>query len=300
MTEHSYIGQKIDSYTIESVIGRGSVAVVYRALTPTDTVVALKLFSPPPNGEEKLLLARFEREARLAAGLDHPNIVSVLDMGEIDGRAYMVMPFAGGETLDTRLRRKLKLSELTSVEIAWQVADALAYAHRQGIVHRDVKPSNILLSSDDHAMLTDFGVAQAWDDPSLTKEGHIVGTPAYMAPEQVAQGGTIDHRADLYSLGVVLYRMATGRTPFRGTTPQMLHAHIYEKPPTPSSLARMSPETETIILRAMAKNPRDRYPDGEAMTQALARTSYHLRNRADNRSPWQSMVEWIRSRLYVA
>ena len=139
MTEYSYIGQKIDSYTIESIIGRGSVAVVYRALTPTNTVVALKLFSPPPNGEEKLLLARFQREARLAAGLDHPNIVAVLDTGEIDGRAYMVMPFAGGETLDARLRRKLKLSELTSIEIAWQIADALAYAHRQGIIHRDVK-----------------------------------------------------------------------------------------------------------------------------------------------------------------
>ncbi|MCB0195873.1 MAG: serine/threonine protein kinase [Anaerolineae bacterium] len=300
MTEQSYIGQKIDSYTIESVVGRGSVAVVYRALTPTNKVVALKLFSPPPNGEEELLLTRFEREARTAASLDHPNIVSVLDTGQVDGRAYMVMPFATGETLDSRLRRKLKLTELASVEIAWQIADALAYAHRQGIIHRDVKPSNIMISPDDHAMLTDFGVAQAWDDPTLTKEGHIVGTPAYMAPEQAAQDRSVDHRADLYSLGVVLYRMSTGRLPFRGTTPQMLHAHIYEKPPTPSSVARVSAETEGIILRAMAKDPRSRYPDGEAMTQALARTSYHLRTRADNRSPWQNMMEWIRSRMYVA
>ena len=300
MTEQSYIGQKIDSYTIESVVGRGSVAVVYRALTSTNKIVALKLFSPPPNGDEKILLTRFEREARTAAGLEHPNIISVLDTGQVDGRAYMVMPFAVGGTLDARVRRKLKLSELTSVEIAWQIADALAYAHRQGIIHRDVKPSNIIVSTDDQAMLTDFGVAQAWDDPTLTKEGHIVGTPAYMAPEQAAQDGTIDHRADLYSLGVVLYRMVTGRTPFRGTTPQMLHAHIYEKPPTPSSVARVSPETEGVILRAIAKDPKARYPDGEAMTQALARVSYHLRNRADSRSPWQNMVEWIRSRLYVA
>ncbi|NJN97800.1 MAG: serine/threonine protein kinase, partial [Anaerolineales bacterium] len=140
------------------------------------------------------------------------------------------------------------------------------------MVHRDIKPSNILLAADGRALLTDFGVALALDDLALTRTGHTVGTPAYMAPEQ-ASGQEVDGRADLYSLGVVLYHMVTGRTPFRGNTPQVLHAHVYDPPPAPSSIAKVSPGLETIILRALAKDPAQRFPSGTAMAQALARLS---------------------------
>ncbi len=138
------------------------------------------------------------------------------------------------------------------------------------MVHRDLKPANILLAADVQALLTDFGVALALDDLTLTRTGHTVGTPAYMAPEQ-ANGQEVDGRADLYSLGVVLYQMVTGRTPFRGKTPQVLHAHVYDPPPEPSSIAKVSPGMEAIILRALAKEPRQRFQSGAAMAQALAR-----------------------------
>jgi serine/threonine-protein kinase len=138
------------------------------------------------------------------------------------------------------------------------------------VVHRDLKPANILLATDGQALLTDFGVALALDDLTLTRTGHTVGTPAYMAPEQ-ANGQEVDGRADLYSLGVVLYQMVTGRTPFRGNTPQVLHAHVYEPPPAPSSIAKVSPGMEAVILRALAKEPSQRFQSGAAMAQALAR-----------------------------
>ncbi|HMQ56131.1 MAG TPA: serine/threonine-protein kinase [Anaerolineae bacterium] len=292
VNEHKLIGKTIGDYTIEAVIGRGTVGIVFRALDPQDKVVALKLFAPPPTADAQLLLARFQREARLTASFDHPNIASVIDTGQFEDNAYMVMPFAPGETLDLRLRKKSKLEELVAVEVAWQVADALSYAHKHGVIHRDVKPSNIIMDDNYHAMLTDFGVAQSFDDPRLTKDGYLVGTPAFMAPEQIAENKQVDHRADLYSLGAVLYRMVVGRLPFRGTIPQILHAQVYEKLPLPSSLVKISPETEAVIVKAMAKRPEDRYQDGEAMTQALARVSYQLReNKGKSRSLWQTLLK---------
>lgn len=292
VNEHKLIGKTIGDYTIEAVIGRGTVGIVFRALDPQDKVVALKLFAPPPTADAQLLLARFQREARLTASFDHPNIASVIDTGQFEDNAYMVMPFAPGETLDLRLRKKSKLEELVAVEVAWQVADALSYAHKHGVIHRDVKPSNIIMDDNYHAMLTDFGVAQSFDDPRLTKDGYLVGTPAFMAPEQIAENKQVDHRADLYSLGAVLYRMVVGRLPFRGTIPQILHAQVYEKLPLPSSLIKISPETEVVIVKAMAKRPEDRYQDGEAMTQALARVSYQLReNKGKSRSLWQTLLK---------
>jgi serine/threonine-protein kinase len=246
-------------------------AVVYRAVGPEAGAVALKVLFPPPGAETELRL-RFEREARTAARLRHPGIVPVLDTGQADGYAYLAMPFIEGQTLAERLTELLPLGldEATAADIAWQVADALDYAHRQGIVHRDVKPSNILLTSGGRAMLADFGVAQALDDPALTRTGHAVGTPAYMAPEQVSGDQAVDGRADLYALGVVLYQMVTGRTPFRGSTPHVLHAHLYEPPPPPSSVAQVSPAMEATIIRAMAKEVKERFQTGAAMAQVLA------------------------------
>ena len=243
--------------------------MVYRARRPNGEAVALKVLFPPP-GVGPELLARFEREARTAARLNHPAIVRVLDVGHAADHPYMAMTLVEGQTLSMRLAQVGKFDEAIIADIAWQIADALYYAHRLGVVHRDVKPSNILLTDQGRALLTDFGVAQAFDDVALTRTGHTVGTPAYMAPEQAIGSAEVDGRADLYSLGVVLYQMVTGRAPFQGSTPQVLHAHVYQPPPPPSTIAQVSPEMEAIILKAMAKNASERFQTGAAMAQALA------------------------------
>ncbi len=269
MTAKNLLGQTLGPYTIESILGSGGMAVVYRAASPHGESIALKVLFPPP-GTETEILTRFEREARTAARLNHPAIVRVIDVGQAEGHPYLAMTLVEGETLTARLARLGYFDEPAATDIAWQIADALYYAHRQGVVHRDVKPSNILLTADNQAHLTDFGVAQALDDTALTRTGHTVGTPAYMAPEQATAEDDVDGRADLYSLGVVLYQMVTGRVPFEGSTPQILHAHVYDSPPPPSSLAHVSPELEAVILKAMAKDVSERFQSGAIMAKALA------------------------------
>lgn len=269
MIAEELLGQNVGPYQIEAILGSGGMAVVYRARHVRGDTVALKVLFPPP-GADAEILARFEREARTATRLHHPAIVRVLEAGRANGRAFMAMALVEGESLAEHLARSGAVDEASAADIAWQIADALDYAHRQGVVHRDLKPANILLAADVQALLTDFGVALALDDLTLTRTGHTVGTPAYMAPEQ-ANGQEVDGRADLYSLGVVLYQMVTGRTPFRGNTPQVLHAHVYDPPPAPSSIAKVSPGMEAIILRSLAKEPRQRFQSGAAMAQALAR-----------------------------
>ncbi|MBN1217443.1 MAG: serine/threonine-protein kinase PknK [Anaerolineae bacterium] len=273
MTAIDLSGQKLGLYQIEAILGSGGIATVYRARNPQSEVVALKVLAPPPKAGREIL-ARFEREARTAARLNHPGIVQVLDVGQAKGCAFMVMPLIEGQSLADRLTQVERLDETTAADIAWQVADALHYAHQQGVIHRDVKPSNILLASGGQALLTDFGVALALDDPVLTLAGHTVGTPVYMAPEQAAGVGTVDGRADLYSLGVVLYHMVTGLVPFQGNTPQILHAHVYQPPAAPSTITDVSPAMEVIILRALAKEVSERFQTGAAMAEALARLSH--------------------------
>lgn len=263
------LGQQLGPYQIEAILGSGGMAVVYRAKNGAGQPVALKVLFPPP-GAGPEILARFEREARTAARLRHPGIVRVLDTGQSGGYAFMVMSLVEGPTLAERLAQVGALAETGAADIAWQIADALDYAHGQGVVHRDVKPSNILLTETGRALLTDFGVAQALDDLTLTRTGYTVGTPAYMAPEQTSGEPPVDGRADLYALGVVVYQMVTGRTPFRGSTPQVLHAHVYEPPPRPSTIAPVSTALEGIILKALAKDVAQRFQTGAAMAQALA------------------------------
>jgi serine/threonine protein kinase len=264
--------QKLGTYQIEAPLGSGGVATVYRARNPQGEVVALKVLFPPPNlGPE--ILARFEREARTAARLNHPGIVRVFEAGQAAGCAFMAMSLIEGQSLAERLTQVERLDEATAADIAWQMADALHYAHQQGVIHRDVKPSNILLTNEGQALLTDFGVALALDDPALTQAGHTVGTPIYMSPEQAAGEQAIDGRADLYSLGVVLYQTVTGRVPFQGNTPQVLHAHVYEPPPAPSTIVDVSPAMEAIILQALTKEVTGRFQTGAAMAEALAHLS---------------------------
>ncbi|MEM7028420.1 MAG: protein kinase [Chloroflexota bacterium] len=269
MQSAELVGQQVTHYHIEAVIGRGNMTTVYRAVSQqTQQAVALKMLFPPE--ESALLRQRFQQEIDLVQKLDHPHIVPILDTGKFADHPFIVMPLLKAGSLAERLRLQGSLDEEMTVEIGWQLADALHYAHTMEIVHRDVKPSNILLTEDGQAMLADFGVARALDDPRLTRTGLTVGTPFYMAPEQAASGNHIDGRADLYALGVVLYQLVTGQTPFRGNTNQVMYAHVHEPPPLPSTIATISPSLEKIILHALRKPPEDRFQSGLEFAQALA------------------------------
>jgi len=268
MTTQTLVGQTIANYQLEAILGRGGMAVVYRAKHEEGHTMALKVLNLPQSANQDLT-ARFRREATTAARLNHPGIVPVLDFGQTEGYLYLAMPVIEGQTLANYLKVQGRLSEEEAVDIAWQLTDALAYAHEQGVVHRDVKPSNILLTPAREVKLTDFGVALALDDPSLTRTGHTIGTPAYMAPEQASGTTTVDGRTDLYSIGVVLYQMVTGRLPFQGNTPQLLYAHVHEAPPPPSTIIGLSAGVEAIILQALTKPVGQRFQNGAALARAL-------------------------------
>ena len=276
MDSQDLVGRTFGPYAVERILGQGAVATVYQAWNAQDELVALKLLTPKYGLPSDEIKVRFEREARAMARLHHPNIVGVSDSGQIGDYSYMAMDYIQGETLDKLLRRKGRLGHLQVTDIGWQIASALDYAYKHGVIHRDVKPSNILITQDGQAYLTDFGLARILDDPSITQVGAIVGTAAYMAPEQVLPDMPVDGQTDLYSLGVILYRAATGMLPFVGTGPEIMHAHAYEEPLEPSKVARIPAVLESVILKAMAKSPADRYRDGRAMAQDLLEVTKQL------------------------
>lgn len=268
-------GKTLGVYQIMEEVGRGGMASVYRAYQSSlNRYVAIKVL-PPQLAYDEEFVHRFLREARAAASLNHPNIVTVHDVGEQDGLYYIVMEFLEGQTLKDLIQREGALSPERAARILAQVAAALDYAHQRGFVHRDIKPANIFVGPDGRVKLTDFGIARAASEvEQLTRTGMLVGTPEYMAPEQAA-GNPIDHRTDLYALGVVLYQMMTGQVPHRGTTPHsILHAIIYDPPPPPRQLnAAVPPTIEKVILKALAKQPGDRYQKGADMAAALRAAS---------------------------
>ncbi len=268
MTE-DVIGKTLGGYEIKEELGRGGMATVYRAYQPKlDRYVAIKVL-PSYFAHDETFMGRFEREAKAVAGLHHPNILTVHDYGEEGGQTYLVMELVEGGTLHERLGQQWALKEVQ--KIVGRVGDALAYAHGQGIVHRDIKPSNILMQREDWPLLADFGLAKAMTGSvSLTREGVAIGTPEYMSPEQ-AQGNPVDERSDVYSLGVVLYEMVTGRQPFQADTPvSVLYKHVKDPPPPPRSFRPALPEVvEAVILKALAKDPADRYQKMEDMVSAL-------------------------------
>lgn len=261
-------------YAVTRLIGRGGMAEVYEGVHPDlARRVAIKVILPQlvetPGFEE-----RFRREARMVASLRHPHIVRLFDFDLIDGRAFMVMEYLEGDTLEAKLaaaRQRGALLPLTDVAgVLDAIASALDHAHARHIVHRDIKPSNILFTADGQPVLSDFGVARLQDGAlRLTSSGGIVGSPAYMAPEQ-ATGQTVDARSDVYALGVVLYEAVMGQPPFAGATPtEVLFKHVQQPPPTGLN-PNLPPAVEGVILQALAKQPDQRFPAAGALAQAFA------------------------------
>lgn len=264
--------QMIGSYQIISELGRGGMATVYRAFQPAfNRYIALKVL-PAHLAHDQTFVARFSREAQIAAGLKHPNIVEIYEVSTAEPY-YLAMQLVEGETLAAIIRREGKLEPSRAAAILQQVANALDYAHARGVVHRDVKPSNILLDHAGRAILSDFGIAKAVEGTRITQTGVAMGTPEYMSPEQ-GQGKPADARSDIYSLGIVVYEMLTGRVPFHADTPlATLHQQVYDPPPPPRRLnPRLSPEMEHAVLKALAKDPRARFANGQAMALALQRS----------------------------
>ena len=267
-TADPLLGRRLDGrYRIDARVARGGMATVYTGVDlRLDRVVAVKVMHPAL-AEDDAFVARFGREARAAAKLSHPNVVAIFDQGEDDGSAYLVMEHVDGRTLRALLRERRLLSPADALAILDGVLEALAAAHAAGIVHRDIKPENVLLSGD-RVKVADFGLARAIESPNHTvADGTLIGTVAYLAPEQVVDGAA-DARTDLYAAGVMLYELVTGTAPFRGDNPiAVAYRHVNEDvPPT-----GVSPELDEIVHRATRRDPAARYGDANAMLAAVRR-----------------------------
>ena len=272
-------GDDFAGYRIERRLGRGGMGILYLALEPgLDRRVALKLIAPEAAAEE-VFSRRFAEESRIAASIEHPNVVPIYSAGEEHGVPYIAMRFVSGSDLGRRIDRDGKLDPAHAVALIAQVGNGLDAIHAAGLVHRDVKPANVLLSGEEgeeHAYITDFGVARNVATQSgLTQTGRFVGTLDYVAPEQIA-GGQVDARVDVYALGCLLFKLLTGRVPFpREGEAARLYAHLNDPPPAPSLYEpSVSMALDDVVIRAMSKQPEDRYPSagdlGRAAVAALS------------------------------
>src|SRR6476659_469949 len=264
-----------ERYQLQDPIGRGGMATIYRGRDMRmDRTVAIKVLREVYSTDPKFV-TRFQREAKAASVLQHPNIVQVFDYGQSDGNYFIVMELVEGTDLRRYLRSRGVLAIDRAIIITHDIALGLGAAHRRQIVHRDVKPQNILVGRDGMIKLTDFGIASVYKDINaerLTTTGMTLGTVQYYAPEQ-AQGEIVSPAADVYALGIVMYEMLTGRTPFDGDTPvAVAMQHIQDVPVAPSQLnPAIPPGLERVIMRCLAKDPRERFKDGDTL-------AYHLEN----------------------
>lgn len=263
---------QLGRYEIISELGRGAMGVVYKARDPLlDRAVAIKTVNMAPEEDGAAQYeARFQQEARAAGGLNHPNIVTIHDIGKSGSTAYMAMEFIEGVELRTLLRSGEPLPLPQAVSVGAQIAEGLAYAHRRGVVHRDIKPPNIMVLQNGLVKITDFGIARMRTSAVQTQTGTMMGSPKYMSPEQVL-GQRADHRSDIFSLGILLYEMLAGSAPFAGET---LTAIMYQivnfAPPAPSAVKLVVPEMlDVIIAKTLAKPLQERYQDAAELARDL-------------------------------
>src|SRR5579863_3299139 len=263
------IPKTIGRYEIIELVGRGGMGVLYRARDAVlERNVAVKMmlldFTTDQTARD-----RFQREARAVARLQHRNVVTIHELGEVDGTPYIVMEFLSGRDLDAMLKGDVPMTLAQKLDVVIQLCDGLGYAHEQGIVHRDVKPGNVRVLEDGTVKILDFGIAK-FAQSSITQSGMIMGTPSYMAPEQI-MGKPVDGRADLFSVGVLLYELLSGQKPFTGESPttvvyQIIHV---EPPPVNASVPELPESLHEIVSRALQKNPDDRYSRASEMASDL-------------------------------
>src|SRR5579875_1306973 len=278
MNAEALIGKVLGTCTLQKLIGQGGMGAVYLAQQSRPrrqvAVKVLMPMTPLTSNQLAAFLERFRRETDAAASLEHPNIVPVHEYGEQNGLAYLVMPYISGGTLREELEREGQLPMSKVVNYLEQLASALDFPDERGVIHRDIKPANILMTSTSRLLLTDFGLVKVISDGQISQVsltgGMPMGTPDYMAPEQVT-GNTIDGRTDLYALGIVLYQMMTGATPFQGGTPmQIAVRHLQTPPPSPRLLRPELPvAAEQVVLRSLAKQPADRYNRAQDLANAF-------------------------------
>ena len=263
-------GKQFGPYLIEAPIGEGGMAAVYKAYQASmERYVAVKVL-PRHLAESDEFIARFQREARMLAQLQHPHILPVFDYGQADGYTYIVMPFVQSGTLDKLLKTQ-RMSLLEIRRTMTQLGDALGYAHARGMIHRDVKPANVLIDERGNCLLTDFGLARMTQTTGkLTSDGAVMGTPAYMSPEQ-GSGAPLDGRSDIYSLGIIFYEMITGQVPYSAETPvAIVFKHIQDPLPPARELAPDLPENvEMVLARSLEKKAIDRYQTAEDFVRAV-------------------------------
>ncbi len=280
------VGKTLAEYQVTEEIGRGGMAIVYKAWdNARQQYVALKVL-PPYFQQEVALFERFRREAQAAIKLNHPNIVSTFDTGESEGICYIAMEYVDGGSLAHKLEGGKPLDPPTVAKIIGPIAEGLEYAHAKKMVHRDLKPMNILLTKEGVPKISDFGIAKIGGQSTMTQTGTVIGTPEYMSPEQAKGEKNIDGRSDVYSLGIVLYQMLTGHVPFSGDTPHsVLYGHIYEPPKPPSRSNRsISQLTELVMLRALHKSREERYQSARQLATDL--------QAAIQGAPWLPSMPW--------
>jgi serine/threonine protein kinase len=269
ITDHMVLS---DRYEVEELLGQGGMARVYRGMDRVlERPVAVKVLTDDL-ASDPLFVERFRREAQAAAGLNHPSVVSVYDTGSDDGVHYIVMEYVEGRTLGQVLRSEGAFPPERALDVTASVCAALDAAHRKGIVHRDVKPGNVMFTGQGAVKVMDFGIARAASGDTLTKTATVMGTATYFSPEQ-ARGEVVDARSDLYSLGVVLYEMLAGTPPFRGeTSVAVAYQHVREAPPPlDEAVPGIDPGISAVVMAALEKDPGRRYQTAEAMSKDLAR-----------------------------